>query len=88
MGLPSVAFGIAANQAEILANLCEAGLSLAMPRLLSPCADFMRPLIATALSVPELLRGFSQRSLQLVDGRGAERVAEILCRRVTGGVLS
>lgn len=78
LGIPTLAFGIADNQRPGLEALIEAGCVVGIPDM--PVADDTR--IAAWLTClfdnPALLRGLSARSATLVDGRGAERVADAL----------
>lgn len=83
LGVPTIAFGIAENQRELLAALFEAGCAIGQESL--PCADEQRigMWINCALENPALLRGMSQRSASLVDGLGARRTAAALLTEST-----
>lgn len=78
LGVPTLAFGIADNQQHGLEALIEAGCVAGVPDM--PVADEARiaAWLTCLLDNPALLRGLSTRSATLVDGRGAERVADAL----------
>jgi UDP-2,4-diacetamido-2,4,6-trideoxy-beta-L-altropyranose hydrolase len=78
LGVPSLAFGIAENQVAILEALSEAGIIGGQASM--PIADqqTITRWIGIALDSAAFLRGLSSRSLNLVDGLGAERVARQL----------
>ena len=78
LGIPTLAFGIADNQRPGLEALIAAGCVAGIPDM--PVADEARiaAWLSCLLDNPALLRGLSTRSARLVDGRGAERVADAL----------
>ncbi|WP_084637607.1 UDP-2,4-diacetamido-2,4,6-trideoxy-beta-L-altropyranose hydrolase [Paludibacterium yongneupense] len=78
LGLPTLAFGIADNQAPVLDALLEGGYVLGCSRLQEPDVGIMGAWLASALSSPALLHGISKRGLGLVDGQGVLRVADHL----------
>ena len=76
LGLPTLAIAVADNQRRSLNDLCRAGVVLSLSG--EAGRDMRKQLVAmleTVVSCEPLLRGMSQRSAELVDGRGAERVA-------------
>jgi UDP-2,4-diacetamido-2,4,6-trideoxy-beta-L-altropyranose hydrolase len=78
LGVPTIAFGIADNQRPVLAPLIEAGYVAGIPEMSTPDASLIGAWLSSALSSPEFVRGLAYRSSMLVDGLGAERVAEAL----------
>jgi RimJ/RimL family protein N-acetyltransferase len=78
LGIPTIAFGIADNQEPILASLIHDGIVLGEASMPNPDSELMSSWFSVVVCNPELLRGLSARSSLLVDGRGAQRVAEVL----------
>jgi UDP-2,4-diacetamido-2,4,6-trideoxy-beta-L-altropyranose hydrolase len=78
LALPTIAFGIADNQEPILASLIRDGVVLGQASMPDPAPDLMAGWLAVAASNPDLLQGLSARSVALVDGKGADRVADAL----------
>lgn len=78
LGVPTLAFGIADNQRPGMAALIEAGHVAGIPDMPSPDEARIAAWLTCLLDNPALLRGLSARSATLVDGRGAERVADTL----------
>ena len=78
LGLPSLAFGIVANQRHGLTRLIEDGLVLGDPDMLRPDPIRISAWLDILLSTPALAHGIGQRSAHLVDGRGCDRVADEL----------
>lgn len=79
-GIPMVTVVIADNQKRVCDALLEkeAGINLG-----SPDAAFLGRLVQTVkklLVSPELCRNMSRNAMSLVDGKGAGRVSDILCR--------
>jgi spore coat polysaccharide biosynthesis predicted glycosyltransferase SpsG len=82
-GTPSVGICLAQNQAANLAGLAEAGALcfagfVADPRLPEAVEGSLRELAAA----PERRRQLGERARELVDGRGAFRVAEAMRERL------
>jgi UDP-2,4-diacetamido-2,4,6-trideoxy-beta-L-altropyranose hydrolase len=77
-GLPCLTIAVAENQDAPSRALAECGASIYLGR----SADVTSSSIAEALRVcsrsPGLLRHLSERAFSLVDGRGTERVVEVL----------
>ena len=78
LGLPTLAFGIADNQRQVLTSLIETGYVAGVPNMPSPDETLISAWLKCLLDNPALLRGLSERSATLVDGRGAKRVADTL----------
>lgn len=78
LALPTIAFGIADNQEATLASLIKDGVVLGQAAMPVPDSDMMAAWLAVAASNPDLLQGLSARSVALVDGRGADRVADVM----------
>lgn len=76
LGVPTLAFGIADNQRQIMASLIEAGYVVGLSDMPVPDEARIAAWITCLLDNPALLRGLSARSATLVDGRGAGRVAD------------
>ena len=84
LGVPSIAVSLARNQRAILRALQGAGATLALELEDLPGRPFAVAL-AEALSVacdPGELRQLSACAAALVDGHGAERVADVMAQRV------
>jgi UDP-2,4-diacetamido-2,4,6-trideoxy-beta-L-altropyranose hydrolase len=78
LGVPTLAFGIAENQSALLAALFEAGCAVGQEFHPSPDVQKIGEWIACTIENPALLRGLALRSAALVDGLGAQRVANAL----------
>ena len=78
LGVPTLAFGIADNQRQVLASLINAGYIVGSAEMHSPDEKLIAAWLTCLLNNPPLLRGLSARSASLVDGRGAERVANAM----------
>jgi UDP-2,4-diacetamido-2,4,6-trideoxy-beta-L-altropyranose hydrolase len=78
LGLPTATVVLAANQAEMIDRLAQAGASLALD---ARSADFETALAQAwdrLVGDRELRWRLSERSSELCDGRGAERVADAI----------
>lgn len=87
LGVPTIAVSLARNQRGILSALQGAGAVLALEIEGQPDRSFAVAL-TEALSLtsdPGKLRLLSERAAALVDGQGAERVADVMAQR-TGRV--
>ena len=78
LGVPTVAFGIAANQRKVLEALIEAGYVLGVAEMQTPHVERIAAWIGSALGNAPLLRGLSRRVASLTDGLGAERVVDLM----------
>ena len=77
LGAPTIAVAVAANQRQVLAPLAELGVLWFVDDD-TPLPTRLATAIRRLLSSPAQRRGLSQRARQLVDGHGADRVAERL----------
>lgn len=73
-GLPSIAFAVARNQEQLLRDAAIDGLLLAPQCEMSRFEDELASQLKALARQPLLLQGLSERAMQLVDGRGLERV--------------
>ena len=78
MGVPSIAFGIAANQLRVLQGLFDAGCAAGEAALPEPDVERIAPWIDFALADVQKMRGMAAKASELVDGQGARRVADAL----------
>lgn len=78
LALPTLAFAIADNQAPGLTALLAAGVLLGQATVTPPDAAAIGAWLDCLLDNPPLLQGLAERSSALVDGRGADRVADLL----------
>ena len=78
LGVPTIAFGVAENQYNLLAALFEAGCAIGQATMSLPNEKAIARWISCMLDCPSLLRGMAQRSATLVDGLGVQRVADVL----------
>jgi UDP-2,4-diacetamido-2,4,6-trideoxy-beta-L-altropyranose hydrolase len=78
LGVPTLAIGIADNQAAVLEGLFAAGAAVGETRMPVPDVERMREWLAVALRSPELLSGLANRARALADGEGARRVADAM----------
>lgn len=81
LGVPTLGFGIADNQEAVLAALIEHGALLGCAQMPQPDANLIAAWLDCVFDNPALLRGLATRSLALVDGQGAQRVADCLLPR-------
>lgn len=78
LALPTLAFAIADNQEPGLAALLAAGALLGQATVAPPDAAAIGAWLDCLLANPPLLQGLAERSGALVDGRGADRVADLM----------
>ena len=78
MGLPSLVLSIADNQVPACEALSSSGLIRYIGNAYKLDAAAIESALLSALAEPEQLRALSNRNQALVDGRGADRVAETL----------
>lgn len=76
LGVPTLAFGIAANQEPVLAALFEAGCAVGERSMARPDEAKMAAWVSKVIGDAALLRGLGAKSRQLVDGQGARRIAD------------
>jgi UDP-2,4-diacetamido-2,4,6-trideoxy-beta-L-altropyranose hydrolase len=82
VGVPMVNIAIAANQEEGAAALGRAGAALYLGRAAELGADDLRAALSTLLRSDTLREALRERALALVDGCGADRVADLLLPQV------
>ena len=78
LGLPSLVVSTAENQLELCAFGAEKGLFHLLGRSGQLSVDDYYAALKTFIATPENLRAFSSRGLELVDGKGAQRVASMM----------
>ena len=78
LGLPSLVVSTADNQLELCAFGAEKGLFHLLGRSGKLSVDDYRAALMIFTSTPANLRSFSSRGLELVDGKGAQRVASMM----------
>lgn len=78
MGLPTLAFGVAENQYQMVEDLTQAAYLFGCPDGSAVSQDDLASLLQIALQNSPMLRGMSVRAMKLVDGAGALRVARYL----------
>ncbi|MBI3544755.1 MAG: UDP-2,4-diacetamido-2,4,6-trideoxy-beta-L-altropyranose hydrolase [Deltaproteobacteria bacterium] len=79
VGVPSVTLAIADNQVPGAQAFAEAGHHLYLGKAADVTAEALAGAIEALLGDKQRLRHFSSSTLKLVDGRGAERVARLMC---------
>jgi RimJ/RimL family protein N-acetyltransferase len=77
LGLPAIAWPVAANQRRQLDEAAEHGLLFA-PATAPVTCEAVAGWLATLAASPALRRAYSRAGRALVDGRGADRVARLL----------
>ena len=78
LGLPCLTIAIADNQLAPAAALAEAGGQLYLGASAQVSEDRLASALASAIALPELRAHLSRRGMELVDGRGVDRVANHL----------
>ena len=78
LGLPSLSLVLAANQAEVAAELDRRGAVIAVDARGRDFAESLPAAFERLLASPELRTGLSRTSAGLCDGGGAERAAEAI----------
>lgn len=79
MGLPSIVITIAENQEQLAMMMAENGYLLYLGKSQKVTEGNIHAALDCAIHNPYLLRNMSKNSMRLIDGRGTDRVAEILC---------
>lgn len=77
LGLPTLAISVAQNQHELLANAARAGL-VYVPDPLSTSSASMTAHLEALLTNSALRESLSAAGMELVDGRGAQRVTSAM----------
>ena len=80
-GLPTICVAVAANQQRNAELLAEAGMHLYLGTTAQATVERLQQAIGVLVDNPWLRHSFARQSRQLVDGRGAQRVAEALLAR-------
>ncbi|MHB1349611.1 MAG: UDP-2,4-diacetamido-2,4,6-trideoxy-beta-L-altropyranose hydrolase [Desulfobulbaceae bacterium] len=80
LGLPSLILSIADNQIGLAQTFGERGYGLYLGPANIVMAHEISQALTTMINSPSLLRHFSTASMQLIDGKGAERVLRRLAR--------
>lgn len=78
LGLPSLVITVAPNQALAIRGLEQAGATRVLGEGARLSAEDIMHAIQAVLATPAVLAGFSRASMALVDGLGAQRVAEAM----------
>lgn len=79
LGLPSIVVSAASNQEGGACAAAEQGACIYLGKALSTTANEYAHATNMVLKSPWLLKAISKNSLQITDGRGALRVAHIMC---------
>lgn len=79
LGLPTAAVAIAANQQDVAKNLHDKGLIHYLGNIDNINTELYTQTICNLISVP-LERAWSERCLEQVDGKGAQRIADYIMR--------
>ena len=78
LGLPTLAFGVAENQYQMVEDLTQAAYLFGYPDGSGVSQSDLASLLQVALKNGPMRRGMSERAMELVDGAGALRVARHL----------
>lgn len=78
LGLPGVVVSIAENHRELSRQLAEHGYQLYLGPSEALTPDVVAAAVTTLRQCPETLRFMSRRGMELVDGRGTDRICEFL----------
>lgn len=81
MGLPSLVIAVAMNQVEALRHLDTLGLIRLMGSQAGQTSTVLAAEMTSLWGQPDVLAEMSNRGCHLVDGLGADRVAEHMCQR-------
>ncbi len=79
LGLPSIVLSVADNQQKIAKDCGMSGLQLYLGTYTEVTQDILSAALSTVLQSPALLMSFSAQSMNVVDGKGLERVLQYLC---------
>ncbi|APC05333.1 hypothetical protein AOC10_01710 [Polynucleobacter asymbioticus] len=75
-GLPTVSICLADNQREVILEGTKAGFILGIEKI--PTAETLAGVLKTLASAPGIIRHMSLQALLVADGRGTQRVADVL----------
>jgi UDP-2,4-diacetamido-2,4,6-trideoxy-beta-L-altropyranose hydrolase len=78
LGLPSLVLGIGASQLDAIADLHRAGATQVLGASESVPASALAAALREALAEPARLAAYSTVSMEMIDGRGAQRCCELL----------
>ena len=78
LGLPAICLPIVANQLDRASQFERLGLGLSLDPHAADFAPLLRGAVAEMLASPGRRREIARRGQSLVDGRGAERLADLL----------
>jgi UDP-2,4-diacetamido-2,4,6-trideoxy-beta-L-altropyranose hydrolase len=78
VGLPSLCICVADNQSAGLAELTRLGIAESLGSLRDLRSGQIAGVLRSLMQMPERLRQMSRGGMDLVDGRGAHRVADIM----------
>jgi UDP-2,4-diacetamido-2,4,6-trideoxy-beta-L-altropyranose hydrolase len=76
LGLPSLVTTVAENQERIISDMAESGYLLFVGRSETVSVDSIYHALEIALQSPWFLISFDRKTQSLVDGRGADRIAQ------------
>jgi len=84
LGLPSLLVSVAENQEKTVFDMAESGYLLFLGRSEEVSVDSLYHALEIAIQSPWLLISFARKTLSLVDGSGADRIAqEIMPHEIT-----
>lgn len=78
LGLPSIVIALAENQIKACMDMDKEGLHMYLGPALAVDQEQIKSAINRCLAEPALLEDYAKASLELVDGLGAQRCADIL----------
>jgi len=78
LGLPTIAWPIADNQKQLLEDCAHAGL-VYLPDFDEPTVDDIALHIKALMHNTSLCKSMKENGLEIIDGRGASRIANFLC---------
>lgn len=76
LGLPTILFGIADNQCELINHLLDLNMAIGNADIAKLSDSEIRVLIDVFVENVDMRTEFSEAGMKLVDGRGVERIAE------------
>jgi UDP-2,4-diacetamido-2,4,6-trideoxy-beta-L-altropyranose hydrolase len=79
LGVPSIVISVADNQDELTNWGARHGLYIFLGKADSVSVEMLSGTLKLAMSSPAMLAHFTDAGLRLVDGRGGQRVAQLLC---------
>lgn len=88
LGLPTVMISVAENQVPIGVEVDAAGAGKYVGHTDHVTTDQLRTAVKSLLQQPDELRRISEKGMQLLDGRGAERASAEMVSRIGREVQS